>query len=338
LFVEPPELVEPSPEDPVQVTEHPWYIDVDWKARLSCGWAHSVFMRPDDTAFALGLNAMFQLDVPPDVVFNNVMGSFVNSGGIDENGLLHFWGYNIMHLVDGSPNGTDDCKVVDAGSHHGMLLKNTGEIIGWVGEAPEDDMDTTYNTAPLTNMPVYTAPPVGEELDPKFVDISCGAKHTVGLMSDGTVHTWGVYADANEYTTPADNNFVQIDANGTSALALTDEGKVVHWGVAFGGTPPSGNNWRVVGCGSQFGVALHKDGFIYAWGNDEENQVSGAPIGEAWAETKFVHVAVGKAHAIAIKADGTMVAWGKNEYGETAVDASYSMIPNSYVPPEEPAP
>lgn len=339
LIIEPEPPEEPAPDTPVIDPDPSWYIDVDFQNRISGGWGHTIIMRPDDTAFGAGLSVMGQIAVPSGVVFEKIHAGDFISMGIDETGILHVWGYNILGFVDDSPAGMDDFKDMSSGAYFGMALRNTGEVIGWFSNSSGDGTSggttndgSTYTDAddPLTNMPVYD--PASTE--PKIVALACGGRHTLALKEDGTLAQWGTYPSGNTFAVPTESNFVHIAAGGSQSMAVTDTGQIVSW-ASNSEDVPAGDNWRTVVCGLRTAVALHKDGHIEAWGNNTDGDVTDAPTDASWADTKFVDIIAGDHHYIAVKSDGTMYSWGNNDYGQKP-SSSYNVIPDSYVPPEEP--
>jgi len=327
LIIEPEVLEDAEPLDP-----QPWYEDYGLRNRLSAGSGHSLLLQTDSKATAWGSNLMGQTRVPKSVSFLRVVAANLYSMGIDTGRKLHVWGYDSQQFVTKSPAGMANCKTMDAGEAHGMLLLETGEVVGWISDNPSEDIVPDQ----LANMPTFV-PPSGEEPAPQVMDLDCGAYHTVALMSDGTVAVWGTYAGDEQYAVPEGTNFVQVSAGGDQTMALTDEGRIVSW-AGNSASAPAGVDWRSVICGGTFTIALHKAGHIFVWGSDTHKQVSNAPTGENWSYTNFLEVVAGHDHGFAIRADGTIVAWGANARGESTVDKAFSILEEPEVILEEPDP
>ena len=69
--------------------------------------------------------------------------------------------------------------------------------------------------------------------------------------------------------------------------------------------------------GDGFNCGLLAAGGIYCWGNDLDDQVTGAP------ETgNFISLAAGRRHACALRPDGTLQCWGNNSQQQAPTDAA----------------
>uniref|UniRef100_A0A3Q3JYG5 RCC1-like domain-containing protein n=1 Tax=Monopterus albus TaxID=43700 RepID=A0A3Q3JYG5_MONAL len=82
-------------------------------------------------------------------------------------------------------------------------------------------------------------------------------------------------------------------------------------------------------CGSQFSVALTKDGQVYTWGKGD-NQRLGHGTDEHVRYPKLldiVDVAVGSTHCLALTDDGEVHSWGKATNGRLGLGLSSGTIP-----------
>jgi alpha-tubulin suppressor-like RCC1 family protein len=113
-------------------------------------------------------------------------------------------------------------------------------------------------------------------------------------------------------------------------LAIRKDGTVVQWHGAFNPEPvPDGlANIQAVAVGRQNRLALKADGTVFAWGDNQYGQITGAPTkaGPHTASglvtlagnvlTNVVAIAAGGKymygidHSLALKRDGTVAAWG----------------------------
>jgi alpha-tubulin suppressor-like RCC1 family protein len=124
--------------------------------------------------------------------------------------------------------------------------------------------------------------------------IASGASHSIVLLSDGTLVTWGQYSEGVNATIPGD---VAVGSDPVIALAA----------------------------GYDFSMVLRADGTLKVFG--ESNK--GVLIVPSNAQSNVKAIAAGRHHALALLETGQIVAWGENEFGQidlttdsaTALDA-----------------
>jgi len=181
----------------------------------------------------------------------------------------------------------------------------------------------------------------GEEL--QVVQLSASAYHSMALLDDGTVLTWGlnVNGQLGDGTTTSRRSPAEVDsladveqvfAGGHHSLALLEDGSVWAWGhnssgqIGDGTTTASSDPIEVAGisnivdiaAGDLHSLALLSDGTVWAWGANDYGQLgdgttsdSGAPV-EVSGLSGVVKIAAGASHSLAILDDGTARAWGLN--------------------------
>jgi len=133
---------------------------------------------------------------------------------------------------------------------------------------------------------------------------------SLAVRSDGVVFAWGYNAD------------------GELGLGNTSTGPMVPTQI------PSFANVLTVSAGSQFAVALKKDGTVWAWGVNDHGQLgkgdnfpSSSPL-QVPGVSNIVKVAAGLAHVLALRADGAVFAWGWNQYGQIGNNSTIdSLVP-----------
>ena len=112
-----------------------------------------------------------------------------------------------------------------------------------------------------------------------YTDIGTSGQVAVGLLSDGTLATWGSY---NFQTfplpsLPAGLRYLDVAAAGENWLAVRSDGAVVAWGLNFSGecNVPSFGGVRAVKveAGGAHVVALLANGSIMAWGDNQYGQL-----------------------------------------------------------------
>ena len=81
-------------------------------------------------------------------------------------------------------------------------------------------------------------------------------------------------------------------------------------------------DWVAVAAGYAHGIALKKDGSLWAWGWNSSGQLGDGtttdratpvPVG---ADKNWVAVCCGNFHSTAMRSDGSVWAWGGNNYGQ----------------------
>ena len=102
----------------------------------------------------------------------------------------------------------------------------------------------------------------------------------------------------------------------------SSQGTIVGWGITRI-VPIDGSGYVAVAAGSDYSLALKRDGSILRWGNNQFGQAT-PPAG-----SDYVAIATGSAHNLALKQDRSIVGWGYNEYGQATPPAGsdYATMP-----------
>ncbi len=179
---------------------------------------------------------------------------------------------------------------------------------------------TMTATATATNTPTNTATNTPQPLTLKKAAV--GNLFILGLLSNGTLVTWGGKNEFGETTIPSalkDKQFMDLATTVDTAFALDVDGNLFAWG----GTPlfnvknipvSARTGVKAIGSGANFVVVIKDDGSLVTWGEDSFSQVSKRPAGN-----DYVAVDGGPYHACAIKADTTVKCWGDNRSGQSTV-------------------
>jgi alpha-tubulin suppressor-like RCC1 family protein len=149
------------------------------------------------------------------------------------------------------------------------------------------------------------------------VAIAAGYKHSLALVSNGSVVGWGDNSSGQTAVPSGLTEVIAIAAGYSHSLALKNDGTVVAWGRNVEGqsTVPSGlKGVKAIATGKNHNLALKNDGTVVAWGNNYMGQTT-VPNGLSGVTA----IAAGGSHSLALKDDGTVVAWGDNSVGQTTI-------------------
>lgn len=141
--------------------------------------------------------------------------------------------------------------------------------------------------------------------------MAAGWRHSVALGEDGVLWTWG------------DNAYGQLGNGSYEASFVPIRVRDLD------GTPLDG--FSAVWAGTHHTVALHRDGSLWAWGNNTFGQLGNGrcglddhspvpvrvlgPDGQGYLDG-IVAVAAGWDHTVALREDGTVWAWGSSCHGQ----------------------
>ncbi|MDZ4757318.1 MAG: T9SS type A sorting domain-containing protein [Bacteroidota bacterium] len=227
---------------------------------------------------------------------------------------------------------------VGCSADHGFEIRE-GTLWGWGNNDSSQLGDGT-------NINRKTAIQIGT--DDKWVSISVGLTHTLGLKADGTLWAWGYNAygelgDGTKQTfrrTPIqignDSSWISITTGQHFSLGLKADGRLWTWGINNYGQLGDGtdtnrlsptlivadSNWVAISAGSFFSHAIKADGTLWGWGNNVYGSVGDGtdttrkkPV-QIGNDNSWVTLSSGGGQTLAIKADGTLWSWGINTYGE----------------------
>jgi len=244
-----------------------------------------------------------------------------------------------------------------AGGSHSLALLSDGTVKSW----GDDTYGQLGNDATLANQPT----PVTVSGITTAVAVAAGSSHSLALLSDGTVKSWG-YDNSGQLgndvsltnqptpvTVSGITNAVAIAAGGWHSLAILSDGTVKSWGYdAQGqlGNDASSSNCptpvtvsgistaTVVAAGTNHSLAVLSDGTMKSWGSDGNGQLGNdatlanqaTPVVVSGISTASA-VAAGMSHSLAVLSDGTMKSWGYDDLGQLGNDASLTSKPTPVV-------
>jgi len=253
---------------------------------VAAGWHHTVGLKSDGTAVAVGDNYWGECYVGSWRDITQVAAGNSYTLGLKSDGTVVAMGDN----DEGQCNVSSwrDIVQVAAGAQHTVGLKSDGTVIaaGW-------NYHGQCEVGGWANI----------------VQVTAGWGHTVGLKSDGTVtavgnNKWGQYDGVDGWT-----DIVQIAAGSFSTVGLKSDGTVVVTENGVGG-------WTdiiAVSAGAGHTVGLKSDGTVVAAGENDWGQCD---VGD-W--TDIIQVTAGSFHTVGLRSDGTVVAAGGDGFGQSEV-------------------
>jgi RNA polymerase sigma factor (sigma-70 family) len=295
--------------------------ETDW-VDVASGSYHSLAIKSDGTLWAWGGNSAYQLGdgtkssrlTPvPSVPGNDWKQAAVSGGssfGIKNDGALWAWGQNwIGQLGDGTSENVIEAVQVGSSSRWTKIWAATFQTVGlqsdeslWFwGSFTGDASDTNRFQIPTRISP-----------DTNWVDVCFGYFTVFAIKSDGTLWSWG--REANFYT-GADTNLnatpmqVGTDSDWQScasqpggfyqllmkkdgslwAMDASDHRIVKPWSeykpIKFVKIDLNKDIVAFVAGGDNMGVALTRDGEVWAWGN-----VIGEHSSNAFRGPNHIHI------------------------------------------------
>ncbi len=208
-----------------------------------------------------------------------------------------------------SPNGSgslDGVIAVSGGGSHSLALTNTGAVYAW-GDNSAGQLGVGSATA-SSSTPVQVSFGSG-----KPVAIAAGKNHSLALMDDGTVYSWG----GNLNGQPGDGG---SSANVfTPVLVMGPDGINPLKGIV------------AIAAGNQFSLALAHDNTVYAWGTNLRGelgngsasdhvslpaQVVGPGNSGTLGSVIGISASQSAGHSLAVTNTSLVYAWGEDQDGE----------------------
>jgi alpha-tubulin suppressor-like RCC1 family protein len=250
-----------------------------------------------------------------------------------------------------------------------MVVTPQGNLLAWGGN-PYGVLGQGKGVLafPSSSLPVQVLDPSGKAPLDHVVAASVGTINALAVTESGEVVSWGDSSQLGNDTVPNSTSLPVpvLNATGTShldhivavsqgdwnSLALADDGTVFAWGWGYTAgqgraldvakfpvqvKDPSGSgilqNIVAISAGSNFTLALGRDGRVFAWGKNDQGQLGN---GTASTQTVFlptvvqkasggeltniVSISAGDAHCMALAADGSVYVWGSDGNGQLGID------------------
>ncbi|DAZ94414.1 TPA: hypothetical protein N0F65_003443 [Lagenidium giganteum] len=238
-------------------------------------------------------------------------------------------------------------RQVTCGSYHTAAVTVSGELYTWGGGM--------YGKLGHGNESGHTVPCLVETLKGLQVrQVACGSRHTVVLLENMDVYTWGDKengvsghgdTDGHQYLPCRveelrGNNIKQISACGFHTACLSENGEVYTFGegkfgrlghnsernqlVARHVEALAGKRVKQIACGGFHTAAVTETGEVYTWGGGEHGQLGhGDKVNktvptmiEALMDKLVIQVTCGWSHTVALTDTGEVFTWGNGDHGK----------------------
>jgi len=225
---------------------------------------------------------------------------------------------------------------IAVGMEFSLVLMSDNTLRGW-GWNQEGQLGIDTPTA--SNFPQVIL-----ELMDGVTAISSGASHTMAIMDDGNLWTWGRNAEGQigngtvtNTSTPVRHpvkimdDVIYISAGHQHSAAIQADGSLWVWGGA-GGVVGDGTTTRrpspvrimddvvAVSAGVAHTMAIRADGSLWGWGVNNDGRLGDGSLAQRNSPVHImddvIAVSAGFNHTLAIRADGSLWAWGNNVFGQ----------------------
>ena len=183
-----------------------------------------------------------------------------------------------------------------------------------------------------------------------WCQVSAGARHSLGLRSNGTLWSWGCnnIGQLGDNTTvnkssPVSvvggfNDWCQVSAGCDHSLGVRTNGTAWAWGCNLSGrlgdcTSTSRSSpvsvvggfidWCQVAAGGTHSIGLRTNGTVWAWGANTFGSLGScnttsrsSPVSVVGGFTNWCNIAAGGAHSLGVRANGSLWSWGFNNCGQ----------------------
>lgn len=314
--------------------------------QVAAGYRHLLALKPDGVVVAWGDNSYGQLNVPsvltvsrgntdPLRVVAIVAGAFY-SMALRANGSVFAWGDNVAGQTNIPNNFSDNTlnplstatsTATNTATSTSTATKTSTSTTTKTSTATNTNTttatktstatNTNTTTATKTNTMTNTATPSATTLAvPYVVQIAAGMRHSVALLSNGTVQSWGdnTYGQLN---TPYIAGVVKIAASGWHTVALLRNKTVVAWGRNNYGQTDVTTLTNVID------IATTQDNSIFLLGNGQVVVIGSNSYDQQYVpDGSYQRIGGGVFHMLAIQANGSMSGWGMNTNSQLTIPSN----------------
>jgi alpha-tubulin suppressor-like RCC1 family protein len=300
---------------PVDVT------DINNPTQISVGLDFKIALYSDGSMEGVGENTYGQLGdgtttdrySPVDVINFKGAPTYIKSGknftvGLLADGNVIAWGNNqkgqvginssSSHFVDARLVSTlTDIQQIAVGYEHALALTSDGNIYSW-GDNSYGQLGTGASSPAYKKVPSMVTSITGVS------SISAGQYHSLALMTDGTVRSWGYNQNGQLGDGTTTNRYFPIQVNG---------------GLL-------GENVTNIYAGGKFNVAIVDNTDLYIWGSAKNNSLNSTPTFLS-TNANISDLAIGWDHFVVLMNTGTLMSWGDNTRGQLGLgDSSITSV------------
>jgi PKD repeat protein len=210
---------------------------------------YSVALVGDGRIVTWGSNIQMVGSSPDESGFIKAVAGYSHGIALKSDGSLRAWGNNFAGECN-VPPGNNYIDVA-AGQNVSYALRSDGSIVGWGSPSIEQ-----------LNIPG------GND----FVSLCSSYNHgTYAIRIDGSTAFWGRNGSVH-VSIPQGVAFRKIVSGYFYSVGLLSDGSLVSWGAGYAPNSPEGNDFIDVVSGVNHCLALKSDGSVVAWGDNQYNQ------------------------------------------------------------------
>ena len=170
---------------------------------LSAGGYHSLGLLEDGSILAWGCNSYGETTVPKtEQKFIAISSGAFHSLGLLENGSVLAWGLNDRGQT-AVPKTDKKIIAISSGLQYSLGLLEDGSVLAW------GDNRCGQTVVPKIDKKRCSSRSASGWSKKKFISISAGAYHSLGLLEDGSVLAWGVNGFGQTIVPITDKKFMK---------------------------------------------------------------------------------------------------------------------------------
>ncbi len=300
--------------------------------QIAIGAAHGLALRADGTVLAWGANGDGRLGngrdsgaeptairVPGLAGVVALAAGVASSMALRQDGVVLVWGQNgagQLGLGDDASRpvptpvpGLANVRAIAAGGGQAFAIRRDGVVFAW-----GNNRDGQLGLGVLAAGGYVRSPRIIDSLNGvNAIAIAAGYFHTVALLADGSLRTFGA-SNAGQSGTPTG-----VDGFGAFPAPIR---------------PAGVDSVAAVAAGQYHTLALRRDGHALSWGNASEGRLGDGTSGRSQSSSLpglvgvdgIVAIAAGERHSLIIVQDGTVGCFGSNFLGQCAQSQGYAEV------------